>query len=360
MDIQAIMALNRDPMLTVKNNRIVSFNPSFAKAFPRIEAGSPAVNFLPEYILTERSDSFVCTAQINGLSCSVSALRSDDSLLLSLSPLSSGSPDTSLLSDGLMAEMLTALGNMGLSIDRLLQLQERNGEQCDEMDKSFRILNRNYFNLRKNLSNLNTAVSVSRGSIPFLPRQMDLTGLCSGICDCVAFFMRDQGISIEFSSQHDQLYARVDPAKVERIILNLLSNSCRHTGRGGTVKLGLSVSGSNVVISVDDEGCGIPGDVLQNIFSRWEEKITPSNLTSVSAGLGLGIARSLAEEHGGALIIESRENVGTSVRVLLPINSSSTTSFNCPTEEYRTDIMTLLTELSCVLDSSFYGSEYMD
>jgi signal transduction histidine kinase len=102
-------------------------------------------------------------------------------------------------------------------------------------------------------------------------------------------------------------------------VSNLLTNALRHTMRDGKVELSAVLAGDQVEVTVHDTGTGIPADQLDRIFDRFYR--SPD---SPGSGLGLPIARSLVEAHGGALTATSSP-AGTVMRFTLPRGSERET-----------------------------------
>ncbi|MBQ8264454.1 MAG: HAMP domain-containing histidine kinase, partial [Oscillospiraceae bacterium] len=201
-----------------------------------------------------------------------------------------------------------------------------------------------------------------KNDLPFFFQTVDLARLCSNLVSTAAVMTGGKGISIGFSTPLGELYARADGEKIERILLNIISNSVAHTPAGGKITVGLEKSGDNAFISVTDTGCGIPAAEMAQLFTKFErDSISPSLSSLSTGGLGLGVARGLAEGHGGALIIESREGKGTCVRIMIPLRSSELTVLESPSSDYVNSGMSLiLTELAPVLDAGSYESRFLD
>jgi len=100
----------------------------------------------------------------------------------------------------------------------------------------------------------------------------------------------------------------VDPARIRSVLGNLLSNALRHTPPGGTVKVGVSGSGDEVVVTVADTGEGISPELLPHVFERFVK-----GATSPGSGLGLAIAHDIVTAHGGKLEIQSGVGSGTTI-----------------------------------------------
>ena len=109
----------------------------------------------------------------------------------------------------------------------------------------------------------------------------------------------------------------VDPAKVERIVENLLINAARHTPAERKIWLEVVPHDGGVLISVDDEGPGVPEELRTAIFEPFRQGPSPSP-HSPGTGIGLSLVARFAELHEGRAWVEDREGGGASFRVFLP------------------------------------------
>jgi two-component system, OmpR family, sensor kinase len=109
-----------------------------------------------------------------------------------------------------------------------------------------------------------------------------------------------------------------DPEQLRRALLNLLSNARRHAGPGGTVELSAAAAADRVTISVDDDGPGIPPGERERVFERFHRVADARDRASGGAGLGLAIARSIAESHGGRIWAEASPLGGARISLELP------------------------------------------
>ena len=129
-----------------------------------------------------------------------------------------------------------------------------------------------------------------------------------------------KGITLQASIPSLSVQVRSDPDRMQQIMWNLLSNAIRFTPPNGKVEVGLKQVGSNVEIVVQDTGIGIDPEFLPYVFDRFKQ--ADSSITRKYGGLGLGlaIARSLVELHGGEITAESSgEGMGTTFVIKLPI-----------------------------------------
>lgn len=126
-------------------------------------------------------------------------------------------------------------------------------------------------------------------------------------------------LDIEIAPTVDQFVG--DARRVTQILYNLLSNAIGFSAPGETVKLRCGCEGEMIAFTVEDRGVGIPEDLQQTVFDRFESRSHGSRHRG--AGLGLSIVKSLAELHGGTVSLASAPGQGTRVKVLLPLKSGA-------------------------------------
>jgi signal transduction histidine kinase len=124
-------------------------------------------------------------------------------------------------------------------------------------------------------------------------------------------------LTLETAGGHDDvLMVRCDPDLLEAMISNLIRNAIRFSPRSGEVRIRVAGSATDVTVSVEDEGPGIPEDILGRIFDRYFE--TSQTRVRRGAGLGLAIASTVARLHGGSISAANRESGGARFVVVLP------------------------------------------
>ncbi len=143
-----------------------------------------------------------------------------------------------------------------------------------------------------------------------------------------------RALEAEARARKIHVEARIDPAitqvwmapeKVERVLLNLLTNALRHTPSDGAVAVVVEPRDGRVVVAVDDSGQGLTPAAARRIFERFwrgDDARTPAN---GGAGLGLAIAQGLIEAHGGEIWAENRAAGGARIAFTLPHGSRDAT-----------------------------------
>lgn len=200
------------------------------------------------------------------------------------------------------------------------------GTLAEEMKRPVRSLQRNAARLKRLADEMLDASRLEAGRVALRKQRIDLG-------EVVAEAMTELGPLAQAKRQsmiHSLGEARpidADPDKVHQIIVNLVSNSIRYTHEGGQILVTVdeppieTYPGEWARLRVRDNGPGIPADQRAEIFEPFSDVQPAKHHTSSgpdSAGLGLYIARSLIELHGGLISVDSEEQVFTEFTVLLP------------------------------------------
>lgn len=136
-----------------------------------------------------------------------------------------------------------------------------------------------------------------------------------------------RSVNLIFAERRDS-YPRVniDPQNMRAVLQNLLENAIKYTPPGGNVTLSILEHSDSLVFTVSDTGIGIPPDQQENVFKRFFRAQNAIRMETDGSGLGLFIVKSIVEKFKGDIAFESKENEGTTFRVVLPIAHGSDTS----------------------------------
>jgi two-component system cell cycle sensor histidine kinase PleC len=159
---------------------------------------------------------------------------------------------------------------------------------------------------------------IEAGQFSMDREEIDLCPLIRETVRVVSLQAAEKSITVE-TRIADKMTLFADRRAVKQIALNLLSNAVKFTGQGGQIMVrARNVSGA-MMLSIEDNGCGIPKEALSKLGRPFEQVQNQFSKNHTGSGLGLAISRSLAELHGGALKIRSRQGVGTIVSVRIPV-----------------------------------------
>jgi len=120
------------------------------------------------------------------------------------------------------------------------------------------------------------------------------------------------------TSQTPMGIIEADQALLEQAIYNLVENAIKYTDSGGEVRVNIRVEDENVIYAVQDNGIGISPADQQNLFEKFYRISNKGKKEDDGSGLGLAIVKSIADRHGGEVIVESQLGVGSSFSLVIP------------------------------------------
>jgi len=147
--------------------------------------------------------------------------------------------------------------------------------------------------------------------------EVDVVALCRNIYD-ENYERFSQKHPFLWASAVEKVWAVLQPSLVRRAVLNLFSNAAKYSPPQHPIQLGIEVLNEMVIISVEDQGIGIPTEEQKSLFQPF---FRASNVASYSGtGLGLAMVKETANLHGGTVVLNSQEGLGTRVELHLPIH----------------------------------------
>lgn len=155
------------------------------------------------------------------------------------------------------------------------------------------------------------------GMLPMHCKPVDLAPLVTAVARS-GNIVADGRVSVQ-AFVTGELVVHGDADRIKQVLLNLVENAIKHTPDGGAVRLaGTSTDAGMVLLSVSDTGVGIPEEDLPHVFERFYRVDKSRSRAHGGAGLGLAIAKSIIEAHGGDIEVQSALGAGTTFNVWLP------------------------------------------
>lgn len=341
-----ILALSADPALLAKNGRIIYANAAACRLLGADCSGQTIRSLLGEEIASVQSGSFLGELSRDGkrFLLRVQAMEGLQVFFLRESEITAR-----LVSDSFLVALRGAMMDQQAAIALLKNRLTPAGESaCPELAS----ITRSCFQINRIVTNVSVIHGVENGSVLFLPRAMELSRFLLDLTDSVSLLFPAPELSV---SLPETCPCTADPALLEILVLNLLSNAIRHAKGCTRISLRLVPLGDQLLLSVDDDGCGIPADEMHTAFDRFRHQHTLQEL-GLGAGLGLTTAREIAHLHGGTLLLESREGRGTAVRVSLN-RVSAPLALHAQTPTYDLNYNSILTGLAdCLPSEAFDGA----
>jgi NtrC-family two-component system sensor histidine kinase KinB len=134
--------------------------------------------------------------------------------------------------------------------------------------------------------------------------------LIDGAINPLETAFQDRGLHVEVILSEETLLVLADPARIDHVFTNLLTNAIKFTPAGGKITISVQPEGKMVRFTVADTGIGIPQEHLSRIFDRFYRVVRKDQVSG--AGLGLAIAKEIVQAHGGEITARSREGEGSS------------------------------------------------
>ncbi len=192
----------------------------------------------------------------------------------------------------------------------------------ESQERIIQIIQRQSHHMTRLLDDLLEASRVTQNKIELRKRVIDLRTVARDAADAVQSLMDSHGLHFEVSLDEAPIPVLGDPTRLQQIQLNLLANAAKYTPQGGHVRLEVGVEDGRAMVRVRDDGVGIPKDVLHTVFELFVQSRRTLDRSDGGLGLGLTIARSLVEMHGGTLTAHSEgEGKGAEFVVTFPLAS---------------------------------------
>jgi PAS domain S-box-containing protein len=217
-------------------------------------------------------------------------------------------------------ELKTPL-NVIYSAIQVLDLHRHVSENnfLEKHDKYNAIIKQNCFRLMRLINNLLDLTRLDSGFLKLNLENHNIVTIIENISLSVVTYMESKGLNLIFDTDTEEKIIAVDPDKIERIILNLLSNACKFTNSGGEISVTIADLGEEISISVKDTGIGIPSDKLELIFERFGQVDKTLKRFHEGSGIGLSLVKSFAEMHNGRVSINSTVGSGSEFIIYLPV-----------------------------------------
>jgi len=169
------------------------------------------------------------------------------------------------------------------------------------------------------VADLRTLSLAEAGELPLEMEQVNVGDLVGDVVTSFSGQAETADISLTSESERG-LQVTGDSGRLDQVLSNLVVNALRHTDQGGQVRIKGWKDGEDVLISVKDNGQGIPAEELPLIFERfWRGDRSRQHVDGAGHGLGLAIASQLVKAHGGEISVQSEVGVGTEFTVVLPV-----------------------------------------
>lgn len=199
-------------------------------------------------------------------------------------------------------------------------IENKGKYNSENINNHTRLVKQNCYRLIRLLNNIEYVSRIDNGTCTLELRKCDIVKLLENIVKISKTYTDKKGIDISFKSEVNKKILSLDIDKVEKIILNILSNAIKFTDTGGKIDINLYMHNEQVCISIKDTGIGIPKDKTEVIFENFEQLDTTLSRGCEGTGMGLSVVKKLANLNNIKINVESELNKGSEFIITLPNN----------------------------------------
>ena len=199
-------------------------------------------------------------------------------------------------------------------------IENKGKYNSENINNHTRLVKQNCYRLIRLLNNIEYVSRIDNGTCTLELRKCDIVKLLENIVKISKTYTDKKGIDISFKSEVNKKILYLDIDKVEKIILNILSNAIKFTDTGGRIDINLYMENEQVCISIKDTGIGIPKDKTEVIFENFEQLDTTLSRGCEGTGMGLSVVKKLANLNNIKINVESELNKGSEFIITLPNN----------------------------------------
>lgn len=317
--VSGMLDLMQRPAFCVQNQTIVKVNTAAAPFL--IETGADVKSLI--HIGAEEYTEFgggclYLTLSISGHIHGASVVRMED---LDIFTIEEEEADPRMQALALAArELREPLSNVMTMTDQLFPALESGDDKTQEQISR---INRGLFQMLRILGNMSDA---ERFAADTGMRQeiRDICAVLSEIFKRGTALAAQAGVTLCYTGYPESIYTLTDAPKLERMVLNILSNALKFTPAGGTITAKLTRRGNRMYLSVSDSGSGIAENLRSNLFSRYAREVAVED-SRYGLGLGMVLIRSTAAVHGGTVLVDHPDGAGTRITVSFAIRQGEAT-----------------------------------
>ncbi len=219
-------------------------------------------------------------------------------------------------------ELKTPL-NIIFSSTQLLNLSitDVDGElNVKKLEKYIGMIKQNSYRLLRLVNNLIDITKIDSGFMKLNLKTANIIEVVENITLSTAEYVKSKGRTLVFDTDVEEQIMAFDPEKMERIMLNLISNAVKFTMPGDRIEVRISSRNNNMQISVKDTGIGISEDKQKIIFDKFTQVNNLYSRRNEGSGIGLSLVKSLIDMQNGRVFVKSKLGEGTEFIIELPIN----------------------------------------
>ena len=204
-------------------------------------------------------------------------------------------------------------------------------EEEEEKQEYVSIIENNNTLLLQLISDILDLSKIEAGTLDFNYSNVEINDLMSDLENSCQLKLKSDKVKLEFIAPEQPCCAHIEKNRLSQLIINLITNAIKFTTEG-SIRFGYKRQNNELYFYVADTGCGIPKDKQDSIFGRFVKL----NSFAQGTGLGLSICRTLVDNMGGKIGVESEEGKGSTFWFTLPYKEASNIIEKAPKKEIQT------------------------
>ena len=225
--------------------------------------------------------------------------------------------------DEFLATLAHELRNPLAPLRNGLQILQLAGDQPETIEQMRPMMERQLGQMVRMIDDLLDLSRISRGKVELRKERMQLTTVLQHAIEMARPAINAAGHELVISAPSEAIFVHADATRLTQVFANLLNNAAKFTDRGGRVELVVQRDDNHAVVSVRDNGVGIPADALPRVFDMFSQVDQSLERTRGGLGIGLSLVRGLVEMHGGSVAALSEGHAkGSEFIVRLPVTLS--------------------------------------
>ena len=196
---------------------------------------------------------------------------------------------------------------------------ENNNIKLENLKKYSNYIRQNAYRLLRLVNNLIDINKMDMGAYNLRCSNQNIVNIIEDITLSVADYTKNNNINLVFDTDKEEIITYCDPDKIERIMLNILSNAIKYTPENGLIHVTINSNPEEISVLIKDSGVGIPSEKLNTVFDRFEQVDVSLNRKCEGSGIGLSIVKNLVHMHGGKIDVNSELGKGSEFIFTIPI-----------------------------------------
>jgi PAS domain S-box-containing protein len=257
---------------------------------------------------------------VKGALCLVSDITGQKRLEMQLLHQAERLKEADRRKDEFLAMLAHELRNPLAPLSNSLEIIGLPGVGPSEIDQSLQIARRQIQYMGRLLEDLLDVSRITRGKVELRKQEVDMATIVTHAVETTRSFIASRQHALAVALPSEVVPVLGDPTRLEQIVANLLNNAAKYTDPGGRIEVTLAREGDQAAVRVRDTGIGISREMQEHIFELFVQAEQSLDRSQGGLGIGLTLAHSLVELHGGTISVASEGvGLGSEFVVRLPV-----------------------------------------